>query len=78
VIFLAEWGDLTQLATATFAAKYHEHLVIFVAATSALWAVTALTVSVGHHARKIFPQQVFQKIASAAFALVGFLLLLRR
>lgn len=75
VIFIAEWGDLTQLATATFVAKFHAPLTIFAAAVAALWAVTACTVGVGFYAKKIIPQQIFQKIAAVAFALVGAILL---
>ena len=77
VIFLAEWGDLTQLATATFSAKYREPLTIFASATLALWIVTALTATIGHHAKKVLPQKLFQKIAAAAFAVVGAILLIR-
>jgi putative Ca2+/H+ antiporter (TMEM165/GDT1 family) len=77
VIFLAEWGDLTQLATATFAAKYHEPLTIFASATLALWFVTALTATIGHHAKRVLPQKLFQKIAAVAFAVVGAILLIR-
>jgi putative Ca2+/H+ antiporter (TMEM165/GDT1 family) len=46
-IFVAEWGDLTQLATATLTAKYNDPLTIFVAALLALWAVAALAILVG-------------------------------
>src|SRR5580698_3608883 len=39
VVFVAEWGDLTQIATAGFAARYHAPVTVFSAATAALWAV---------------------------------------
>jgi Ca2+/H+ antiporter, TMEM165/GDT1 family len=47
VIFLAEWGDLTQLLTANLAAKYHNPLSVGIAAVLALWAVAALAVAGG-------------------------------
>jgi putative Ca2+/H+ antiporter (TMEM165/GDT1 family) len=47
VIFLAEWGDLTQVLTATLAAHYHAPLAVAVGALLALWAVAALAVSAG-------------------------------
>jgi putative Ca2+/H+ antiporter (TMEM165/GDT1 family) len=53
VVFLAEWGDLTQLATAAFAAREHAPWVVFGASTLALWAVAGIAVIVGS-ARRIF------------------------
>ena len=41
VIFLAEWGDLTQILTANLAAKYHSPFSVAVGAVLALWAVAA-------------------------------------
>ncbi|MDE2290822.1 MAG: TMEM165/GDT1 family protein [Elusimicrobia bacterium] len=71
VIFAAEWGDLTQLATATLAAKHRAPLTIFLAATLALWAVTALTIVVGRRARRHLDPAVLHRVAALAFALVG-------
>jgi putative Ca2+/H+ antiporter (TMEM165/GDT1 family) len=44
VIFLAEWGDLTQILTANLAAHYHSPLSVAVGAVLALWAVAAIAV----------------------------------
>jgi putative Ca2+/H+ antiporter (TMEM165/GDT1 family) len=44
VIFLAEWGDLTQVLTANLAARLHSPLSVGVGALLALWAVAALAV----------------------------------
>ena len=76
-IFIAEWGDLTQLATATLSAKYHSPLTIFTSATLALWAVTALSVIVGSHLKHRVRPKVLQTVASSAFAIVGFLFLIK-
>jgi Ca2+/H+ antiporter, TMEM165/GDT1 family len=38
VVFVAEWGDLTQIATAGFAARLKQPVLVFAAATTALWA----------------------------------------
>ncbi len=75
VIFIAEWGDLTQLASATLVAKTHLALTIFLASTAALWSTTAIAILIGHHAKKLIDPVLLQKIAAAAFALVGILLL---
>ncbi len=47
VIFLAEWGDLTQILTANLAAHYHDPLSVGVGAVLALWAVAGLAVVSG-------------------------------
>jgi Ca2+/H+ antiporter, TMEM165/GDT1 family len=47
VIFLAEWGDLTQILTANLAAKYHSPFSVAVGAVLALWAVAAIAVASG-------------------------------
>jgi putative Ca2+/H+ antiporter (TMEM165/GDT1 family) len=44
VIFLAEWGDLTQILTANLAAHYHSPLSVGLGAVVALWSVAALAV----------------------------------
>ena len=47
VIFIAEWGDLTQILTANLAAHYHDPLSVGVGAVLALWTVAALAVVSG-------------------------------
>jgi putative Ca2+/H+ antiporter (TMEM165/GDT1 family) len=47
VIFIAEWGDLTQILTANLAARYHSSVSVAVGATAALWSVAALAVVSG-------------------------------
>ena len=47
VIFVAEWGDLTQILTANLAVKYHSPLSVGVGAVLALWSVAALAVVSG-------------------------------
>jgi putative Ca2+/H+ antiporter (TMEM165/GDT1 family) len=77
VIFIAEWGDLTQFSTALLAAK-HGHgkvLTVSLAAILALWAVTALAIAIGHRAKRVLHPTVLKKIAAVAFAGVGILLL---
>ena len=47
VIFIAEWGDLTQILTANLAAKYQAPLAVGVGAVLALWSVAAIAVASG-------------------------------
>jgi Ca2+/H+ antiporter, TMEM165/GDT1 family len=44
VIFVAEWGDLTQILTANLAARYHSPFSVGTAALAALWTVAAIAV----------------------------------
>ncbi len=74
-IFIAEWGDLTQLATATLVAKTRHPLNIFISSTLALWVASGMFVLIGHHAKKVIHPQILQKVAAVAFGIVGLLLL---
>ena len=71
VVFIAEWGDLTQIATAALAARYGAPLTVFVASSLALWAVAAIAVFIGNRARNLLDPILTQKIAAALFALIG-------
>jgi putative Ca2+/H+ antiporter (TMEM165/GDT1 family) len=71
VVFVAEWGDLTQLATAAMAARYRAPVTVFVGATLALWAVTAIAVFVGNRAGRLLDPDLTKKIAAVLFAAVG-------
>jgi putative Ca2+/H+ antiporter (TMEM165/GDT1 family) len=75
VVFIAEWGDLTQIATAALAARYAAPLAVFVGATAALWSVSAIAVLVGNRAGKLLSPRVTQKVAAVLFAVVGAALL---
>ena len=44
VIFIAEWGDLTQILTANLAAHYNAALSVGLGATLALWSVALIAV----------------------------------
>ena len=69
VIFLAEWGDLTQILTANLAAKYHSPLSVGVGATLALWAVAGVAVASGQTILRVVRVSTIRKIT--AVALVG-------
>jgi Ca2+/H+ antiporter, TMEM165/GDT1 family len=64
VVFLAEWGDITQLTAANLAAKY-DPLSVFVGATLGLWAVAALAVTVGAKSLNFIPMAWVQRITAA-------------
>jgi len=74
VVFLAEWGDLTQLGTAALAARYGQPVTVFCGATLALWCVTGLAVLAGNRAGKLLRPESVQKVAAVIFAVLGVLL----
>ena len=53
VIFVAEWGDLTQLLTANLAAHYRAPWSVATGAVLALWAVAGLAVTGGRWLSRI-------------------------
>jgi putative Ca2+/H+ antiporter (TMEM165/GDT1 family) len=71
VVFVAEWGDLTQIGTAGLQAKYREWLIVFGASAAALWCVAAIAVFVGNRAGKLLDPNLTQKIAAVIFLGVG-------
>ena len=71
LIFVAEWGDLTQLGTAALAARYRDPVTVFLAATLALWAVAALAVLVGNRARAFMNPEITKRIAAVVFLALG-------
>ncbi len=72
IIFLAELGDKTPLATLLFASKSPEHLVaVFVGASAALILASAIgVVAGGVISRYVSPQQL-SYVAGAGFILIG-------
>jgi Ca2+/H+ antiporter, TMEM165/GDT1 family len=75
VVFVAEWGDLTQLATAALQARYREPVVVFVAATLALWAVSAIAVGLGNRLGAWVPERPLQFAAAGVMVLVAIALI---
>ncbi len=75
VVFVAEWGDLTQIGTAGLEAKYNAWLTVFLASTAALWSVAAIAVFVGNRAARLLDPHLTQRIAAVVFAVIGVLLL---
>jgi putative Ca2+/H+ antiporter (TMEM165/GDT1 family) len=64
VIFLAEWGDLTQILTANLAAKYHNPLSVGIGAVLGLWAVGLLAILGGKTLMKILPLKWITRVAA--------------
>jgi putative Ca2+/H+ antiporter (TMEM165/GDT1 family) len=71
VVFIAEFGDMTQLTTAALAAKTGDSLTIFPAALLALWSVTAIAVLAGTRITRMASPRQLHLVASIVFTLVG-------
>lgn len=76
VIFLAELGDKTQIAALTMAASSRKPLSVFIGASVALAAVSAVGVALGAGLSEVIPMAVVRKAAAAAFVLIGVAMLL--
>lgn len=75
VVFIAEWGNLTQLGTAALAARYRAPATVFLAASVALCLVAALAVFLGNRLSTLIHPSHTQRVAAAVFALLGVALL---
>jgi putative Ca2+/H+ antiporter (TMEM165/GDT1 family) len=75
-IFLAELGDKTQLAAVTLAASTRQPVAVFVGASLALVAVSAVGVAVGAGLAEVLPLGLIRKVSAAAFILIGIAMLL--
>jgi putative Ca2+/H+ antiporter (TMEM165/GDT1 family) len=76
VIFLAEMGDKTQLAAMTMAAEKKRPWEVFVGASLALAAVSAVGIVVGTALGHYLPLDWIKRVAGAAFVVIGLLILI--
>jgi putative Ca2+/H+ antiporter (TMEM165/GDT1 family) len=71
VIAVAEFGDLTQVATATLAARYHDPLSVGVGAVLGLWAVAAVAIAGGRTLLKVIPLAWISRAAAIAMLVMA-------
>jgi putative Ca2+/H+ antiporter (TMEM165/GDT1 family) len=71
VIFIAEWGDLTQILTANLAAKYHDPLSVGIGAVLGLWAVGLLAILGGKTLLRVLPIVWITRIAAVVMVALG-------
>jgi putative Ca2+/H+ antiporter (TMEM165/GDT1 family) len=75
LVFLAELGDKTQLATLSLAASGKARLAVFVGAAGALVLTSAIAVLVGGTVARLVPEVWIQRAAGASFIIMGVLIL---
>ena len=76
LVFLAELGDKTQLATLSLAAPGHSRLSVFLGAAGALVLTSALAALVGEGLARVIPPPWIQRAAGVAFIFMGLVFLL--
>jgi Ca2+/H+ antiporter, TMEM165/GDT1 family len=76
LVFLAELGDKTQLATMLLVSQGQSPKMVFLGAASALVFSSLLGVAAGTVLTRFFPPHTLQTGAGIAFIVIGALLLL--
>jgi len=72
IVFLAELGDKTQLATLLFASDRGQHpFLVFLAAAGALVVATALAVLVGNYGARYLDALPLKLLAGIGFIAIG-------
>jgi putative Ca2+/H+ antiporter (TMEM165/GDT1 family) len=75
VLFAAEWGDASQLATAALTARYEDPVAVFVGSFVALVGVAALAVALGGNITRRVPLRLVQRVAGLLFAVFALIAL---
>jgi len=71
MIFLAELGDKTQLATFAFAAENRTKMAVFIGSAGALIVTSLLAVLFGSAVSRLIPPNVIKMGAGALFVVLG-------
>jgi putative Ca2+/H+ antiporter (TMEM165/GDT1 family) len=71
VVFIGEWGDITQITTANLAARYHDPLSVGVGAVLALWSVSALALTVGRGLVQRVPTRLVRRLTGVVLAVLA-------
>jgi putative Ca2+/H+ antiporter (TMEM165/GDT1 family) len=71
VVFLAEFGDLTQFMTISLAARFHDPVSVGIGATLALWVAAAVAVTLGWRVLKLIPIQWLTRGAAVVMVVLA-------
>jgi Ca2+/H+ antiporter, TMEM165/GDT1 family len=71
ILFMAEWGDLSQLLTASLAAKYQSPVSVGIGAFLALATVSALGAALGHQLLKRVSLTLIRRIGGGVCLLLA-------
>jgi putative Ca2+/H+ antiporter (TMEM165/GDT1 family) len=76
MIFLAELGDKTQLATLAFAAEGKSRLAVFIGSAGALVLTSLIAVILGAAVSRVIPPNYIKTVAGALFIILGLWMIL--
>lgn len=71
VVFLAEFGDLTQFITVSLAARFHDPISVGIGATLALWLAAGIAVTLGWRVLKLIPMQWLTRGAAVVMVVLA-------
>jgi putative Ca2+/H+ antiporter (TMEM165/GDT1 family) len=71
VVFLAEFGDLTQFLTVSLAARYHDPLAVGIGATLGLWVAAGCAVTLGWRVLKLIPMRWLTRGAAVVMLILA-------
>lgn len=67
IIFIGEWGDITQIATANLAAKYDNPIAVGVGAVLGLWTAALLAITAGRTLLRYMSVTLLHRIGALVF-----------
>jgi len=71
LIFLGEFGDLTQIVIVNLAARYHDPVAVGTGSLLALWAVAALVIAGGRGLSRVVPVRLVTLAGAAVMAVLA-------
>ena len=71
MIFLSEWGDKTQIASALFATEY-DTLLVLAGVMIALFILTLMAIFLGRYLSRRIDRKLMSRVAGGIFLLIGF------
>jgi Ca2+/H+ antiporter, TMEM165/GDT1 family len=71
VVFLGEWGDITQITTANLAARFSDPVSVGIGAALALWSVAALALTVGRGLLRRVPTRLVRRLTGLALGVLA-------
>jgi putative Ca2+/H+ antiporter (TMEM165/GDT1 family) len=71
VVFLAEFGDLTQFLTISLAARFHDPISVGIGATLALWVAAGIAVTLGWRVLKLIPMHWLTRGAAVVMVVLA-------
>ena len=71
VVFVGEWGDITQITTANLAARYSDPVSVGLGALLALWSVSALALTLGRGLVARVPTRLVRRLTGVVLAVLA-------